>query len=349
MSGRRREILLVLVSTALTLVGAEVAFRLYLRHLDRAALERVERQVALTTVDTCNLGDIVRLSTEPDLFYELKPGLRGRFCGGSVAVNSLGMRMAFDPKPEKPPGVFRVVALGDSYLFAERMDDGRGFLEVLQARALANGRPVEFLNFGVPGYNTWMEGVVLAKRARYFAPDLIVVSITGNDWDLPNFMLSRPYGDIAHSFLLGTIVDRLRGPPELVRTPKSRVYDAHYLAVPAEVPPAFRHMVGFSGFRGGLLRMLAIAEELNAKLVLFSDCVAPDKEGTDSCTFPFAPGEFQRLRADVYSNERVVVCSWKLSPDLLIPRDGHPTAEGHVRLADQLRECLAAHGISGLE
>jgi sulfane dehydrogenase subunit SoxC len=42
-----------------------------------------------------------------------------------------------------------------------------------------------------------MEGVVLRTKARHYAPDAIVVAVTGNDWDLPSFMLSRPYGDLA--------------------------------------------------------------------------------------------------------------------------------------------------------
>src|SRR6185436_6250743 len=138
---------------------AEGLYRLYLRRKSRADLERVEKAAAVTVVDSCNLGDIVRLSREPDLFYELKANLRGRFCGGVVTTNAVGMRMPSEPTLAKPEGVFRVVGLGDSNLFAQRMNDGEGYFEVLRARARSAGRPVEFLNFGVPGYNTWMEGV----------------------------------------------------------------------------------------------------------------------------------------------------------------------------------------------
>jgi lysophospholipase L1-like esterase len=341
----KREVLTVLVSTMLALVIAEAAFRFYLRYQARADLQRVARGADITTVDTCNLGDIVRLSHEPDLFYELKPNLHGHFCGGSITTNALGMRMPNEPALDKPDGVLRVVALGDSYLFAQRMDDGQGFLEVLRSRARESGKPIEFLNFGVPGYNTWMEGVVLGKRARYFAPDVILVSVTGNDWDLPGFMLSRPYGDVGHSFLLGALLERLRAPPELVETPKSKVFEDHYLAVPDEVPPEFRHMVGFEGYRRALRRMLDVAVELRAKLVLFSDCVSDIAPGTRSCSFPFAAGQYERVRSEVYADAYVVVCPWQLSQELLIPHDGHPNVEGHRSLADQLSACLEAHGL----
>jgi hypothetical protein len=345
MSDRLRQVALLVISTLLSFVGVEIAYRAYLHHRERADLERVEEQRETTTVNTCDLGDIVRLSHDADLFYELKPGLRGRYCGGIMTTNSLGMRMAIAPPQEKAAGVVRVVGLGDSYIFAQRVDDGQGFLEVLQARALRDGKPVEFLNFGVPGYNTWMEAVLLAKRARHFAPDVIVVSITGNDWDLPGFMLSRRYGDFAHSFLLGALLDRLRPPPKLVRTPKSKVFEDHYLAVPEEVPDGFRHMVGFDGYRRGLLAMLEVADELGAKVLLFSDCVSATSPGTPTCTFPFKPGEFEQLRDEVYRHPRAIVCQWQLSPDLLIPGDGHPTVQGHRSLAEQLRACLEEHGL----
>jgi lysophospholipase L1-like esterase len=345
MSRRSRQVAALVLSTLLSFVVVEVAYRAYLHHRERADLDRVEEQRTISTVNTCDLGDIIRLSHEADLFYELKPSLHGRFCGGAVTTNALGMRMAIEPQPAKASGVIRVAGLGDSYIFAQRVDDGQGFLEVLQARALADGKPVEFLNFGVPGYNTWMEGVLLSKRVRHFAPDVIVVSITGNDWDLPAFMLSRRYGDVAHSFLLGALLDRLRPPPRLVRTPKSKVFEDHYLAVPEEVPAGFKHMVGFDGYRSGLLKMLETADELGAKVVLFSDCVSATGPGSRSCTFPFKPGQYEQLRKEVYGHPRAILCQWQLTPDQLIPGDGHPTVQGHRNLADQLRVCLEEHGL----
>jgi lysophospholipase L1-like esterase len=342
---RRRELLLTVLSIGIAFLLAEFGFRLYMRWRARTDLERVERQALLVSVDTCKLGDIIRLSNQRDLFYELKPNLRGRYCGGVMTTNNLGMRMSSEPELDKPAQVLRMVALGDSYLFGQGVDDGRGFLEVLQATMIAEGRPVELLNFGVPGYNTWMESVVLATRAQHYSPDVIIVAIIGNDWDLPDLMLSRPYAALSRSFLISALAERFRKPPELLHTPRSRVYEDHYLAVPEEVPPAYRHMVGFEGYREALSKMLAIAQNLNAELVLFSDCVAPASTGEESCRFPFKPGEYERIRDEIYAKPRVFLCPWQLSPDLLIPRDGHPTPAGHKALADQLRSCLRRNGI----
>jgi lysophospholipase L1-like esterase len=337
---RWRELLLAVTSVLLATLIAEGVFRLYLRHRSRAELVRVRHQTSVTRVETCNLGDIIRLSSEPDLFYELKPNVRGHFCRGLVATNALGMRMTSLPSLEKPTGVVRIVGLGDSYLFGQGVDDGQGYLEVLGEAPLAGGQRVETLNFGVPGYNAWMEGVVLATRARQYAPDVIVVGLTGNDWDLPGFMLSRPYGDWGHSFLLGALVERFRAPPAVVSTPRSRVDERRYLTVPEEVPEAFRHMVGFDGYRRALARMLEVATELGAPLVLFSDCVSLEGRGGTSCTFRFAGGEYERVRDEVYNHPLVSLCPWQLSDAQLIPGDGHPNAEGHRSLARQLRVCV---------
>ena len=175
---RWREALLVLGSVSLTLLLVELGFRLYLAHRAKGDLERVRAEAQVVEVDTCRLGRIVRISPEHDLLYELKPGVRGRYCGGAFSVNATGMRMPIVPELAKPEHVLRVIALGDSYLFAQCVDDGQGFLEVLQARAIEKGLPEEMLNFGVPGYNTWMEAVVLRTKARHYAPDAIVVAVT---------------------------------------------------------------------------------------------------------------------------------------------------------------------------
>src|SRR5262245_28144988 len=136
---RWRELLLSFASIALTLLIAEVGFRLYLRHKSALDLARVERQAEMTRIDTCKLGEIIRLSHEPDLFYERKPNLSGRFCGGNVATNAFGMRMKGEPTVEKPTGVMRIVGLGDSYLFGQGVDQGEGYLEALEEIARSIG------------------------------------------------------------------------------------------------------------------------------------------------------------------------------------------------------------------
>src|SRR5260221_3948104 len=106
-----RELLLLVASVAVAATTAEVLFRFYLRHQSRAQLARVQQQATITEVDSCKLGDIIRLSQEPDLFYELKPNLRGHYCGGLIRTNAIGMRAGGEPSLAKTAGSTRILVL----------------------------------------------------------------------------------------------------------------------------------------------------------------------------------------------------------------------------------------------
>jgi hypothetical protein len=102
-----------------------------------------------------------------------------------VRINSLGMRDR-EHSVEKPPGVFRIAVLGDSYAEAKQVPLEAAFWSVA-ARALADcpargGRTIEVLNFGVAGYGTTQELLMLEHRALRFRPDLVLLAfLTGND------------------------------------------------------------------------------------------------------------------------------------------------------------------------
>jgi hypothetical protein len=64
--------------------------------------------------------------------YDLKPGYRGEgerspyLVHPPIAINSLGLR-GRDAAAEKPPGAFRILCLGDSYVFGWGVDDEESF------------------------------------------------------------------------------------------------------------------------------------------------------------------------------------------------------------------------------
>ncbi len=99
-------------------------------------------------------------------------------------LNSRGFRSAEIPF-EKPPGTFRVVALGDSFTF-----DSSGvpfdwmWHQVLGRRlAAATGRPVEVLSLGVPAVGPRFELRLWELEGRRYDPDLVVMAFfVGNDF-----------------------------------------------------------------------------------------------------------------------------------------------------------------------
>jgi len=125
------------------------------------------------------------LVCDPLLYFKSNPNqiIYGRH------VNAEGFRSP--PLGPKPPGTYRVIALGDSCTFGIV---GRGtgpewryisdpYAQRLQelANRAPGGRRVEVINAGVPGYNTY-HGVMLMRTVlRGLHPDLVTIRYGWND------------------------------------------------------------------------------------------------------------------------------------------------------------------------
>jgi hypothetical protein len=101
-----------------------------------------------------------------------------------VSTNSFGHRdRGHDLK--KPEGVFRIAVLGDSYAEAYQVNHNEAFWAVLEDRLNqcdAFGKKVEVLNFGVHGYGTAQELLMLRHKVWNFDPDFVLLAfLTGND------------------------------------------------------------------------------------------------------------------------------------------------------------------------
>jgi hypothetical protein len=132
--------------------------------------------------------DNYRLSDNPRLQYELIPGSRD----GQFKISAAGIRDKEYALP-KPPGVFRILVIGDSIVYgfgipqsdpiSEQME------ELLQRQASPRVSRFEVLNLGVTGYN--MDQVVenLRTRGMSFRPDLIVYGYCLNDPEAGSFEL----------------------------------------------------------------------------------------------------------------------------------------------------------------
>jgi hypothetical protein len=127
----------------------------------------------------------------------LQPGTSGWYDKEGrawVEINSFGYRDEEHPLA-KPPGVFRVAVLGDSFTEARQVALEDTFLSV--AERISNegrdtGPAIEFLSFGVGGYGTGQELITLRRHALSFDPDLVLLAFTvGNDISDNSRRLSR--------------------------------------------------------------------------------------------------------------------------------------------------------------
>jgi hypothetical protein len=117
----------------------------------------------------------------PLLGYDGLPGVRGRFRGRTVTHNSHGNRgpeAAF----EKPPGVRRVVVVGDSQAWGYGVGD-EDTIPAQLSRALndGGGARYEVLNLGVGGYGTDQAFLKYLAQGRRYSPDAVVLTTFKND------------------------------------------------------------------------------------------------------------------------------------------------------------------------
>ncbi len=168
-------LLLIAVSSLLTLGAGEIGLRL---------LRPVQYLKPPAPVPPEERGEeLYRPSLVPGLSYEMIPGRDGVFEEMRVRTNSLGMR---GPEPS-PPGSsrYRVAVVGDSFTFGFGVPEQETYPSVLAAilNRSADGRESRFevLNFGVVGYNSQDEAVVVERKVLPLVPRLIIIGYVLND------------------------------------------------------------------------------------------------------------------------------------------------------------------------
>lgn len=140
-------------------------------------------------------GDLIhRPSAVPGLAYELVPDLHGDLEGVPILTNALGLRGP-PVLAQKGRWLRRLAVVGDSTTFGWGVPGPETWPARLgtELDARAAGWVHEVLNFGVSGYSSRDEAVVLAQRVLPLQPDLILVGYNLND---PEYAPRQPL----HSF-----------------------------------------------------------------------------------------------------------------------------------------------------
>jgi len=125
---------------------------------------------------------------DPVLGWKLRPELEAWYTREGqalVRVNAAGMRDR-EHALAKPAGVYRIAVLGDSYAEARQVAAEEAFWALLPARlercAFQRGARIEVLNFGIAGYGTAQQYLLLESMAMRYRPDLVLLQFTnGND------------------------------------------------------------------------------------------------------------------------------------------------------------------------
>ena len=110
----------------------------------------------------------------------------------------------------KPAGTTRVAAIGDSFTFGQGCARGEIFPDLLEALLESGGDDVQVLNLSSPGLGPEGYFVLLQEALRY-QPDVVVVSLYGNDASAadPTPALNGAVRELSHCFRLFVLLREL--------------------------------------------------------------------------------------------------------------------------------------------
>jgi lysophospholipase L1-like esterase len=125
----------------------------------------------------------VDLIADPYMSYRMKPSSSGTSAlGVSFQINAVSLRNPEITLP-KPPGVFRVLVLGDSVTMGYGVPSEVGYTRVLEK--LVDGQHIEVINAGTSGHPAADQLAFLEHYGLALEPDMVVVGFTRNNIGAP--------------------------------------------------------------------------------------------------------------------------------------------------------------------
>jgi HEAT repeat protein/lysophospholipase L1-like esterase len=109
----------------------------------------------------------------------------------------------------KPPGVRRIVCLGDSTTLGWGIGPEQAYPQVLEELLESAGEPSEVFNVGLGGWSTRQERIAYRRIARKYRPDVVLLGLCLNDVAEMQNNLSRPPGWLAALHRRSALVRRV--------------------------------------------------------------------------------------------------------------------------------------------
>lgn len=121
---------------------------------------------------------------DPLLGWRKRPDARATFHRREYttehAINSRALRGP-EREYQAPPGVFRVLTLGDSFVEGQGVDAEQTATALLEFSLGAPGCPVQGLNGGTIGYSTDQEYLFYAEEGSRYSPQVVILFLYYND------------------------------------------------------------------------------------------------------------------------------------------------------------------------
>jgi hypothetical protein len=358
---KARKALLLAGASLACFVLLEIALRVHAEWRSTGVLEDAYRNARNPPRGaSATLGDVVRPSPDPQIIYELKPNLDVVFKGQPLRTNGRGWREE-EIRDDKPPGVIRIVGIGDSYMFGSGVRVEDRYMDRLEAGLNASfpaGR-WQTVALAAPGYDLAQELAVLRRYGLAYHPDLIIYGYVGNDHCLPNFVLPREPFLSLESFVARyarNAWSRVTGGPgggaeDVELRPRCGDKRAFDICRPEDAPPRYRGHVGQANLVEHSLELARLAQDLRVPLVIF----APLQDARKKKYFDLArekTKDYDKIYVYEFLDEFAAYlkaggyADYRHSPLAISERDNHPSPAGHDLIASLLLKRFEASGIA---
>jgi hypothetical protein len=240
-------------------------------------------------------------------------------------TNHRGLR-GRDELPPKAPDEYRILMLGDSFVFGFGVESDQTFSTLLQDGLSARvSRPVRVVNAGVPGYGTVQELKYYTHNAGDLLPNLVVLGFFEND-----YRDNMKHVVFADGYLMSDPVLFAGHPSVALEFISKRVLHPGRLYLDGD---AFDGTVDESRTHALLQDLLAACRDGGRPLLVLN---IPDRQKTKFMSSPSDPSEHHAplpLPDEVIVDLLPSIENAQVTPYL---RDGHLNAEGHVLAAEAL-------------
>lgn len=121
------------------------------------------------------------MNAESPIDFKLVPNFTGKMESSqyniNIKINSKGLR-DYEHDINKNKENFRILALGDSYVFGQGVEQEEGFISIIEEKL-----GVEIIKAGVPGYGQTNELEYYKKEGYSYDPNLVIIFYYMNDND----------------------------------------------------------------------------------------------------------------------------------------------------------------------
>ncbi|MGH7782256.1 MAG: SGNH/GDSL hydrolase family protein [Candidatus Binatia bacterium] len=275
----------------------------------------------------------------PQLSFSHAPNRSAFLMGVPVTINSDGLRDR-EFSREKPPGVYRVMLLGDSTTFGwgvREEDTAAKFLErKLNEHVPPGYNKVEVMNTGVGNYDTVQEVTYYETIGRTYHPDLVILVFFINDpepvpVETKGFLIDR-------SYLIAFTTNRFDGVLRHagVRPDWKKYYSSLY----------DNDRPGFQACKNALVSLANSTRNDGAQLLV---AILPELHQINGDTYPFRAAH-QKIK-DALSTQQVPVVELidglkDQGPEETLwvtPTDDHPDAKANNLISNQMQQWILAN------